>query len=374
MRRAGFLLLALLSPAISRAQQGAPAAAEPRDDELSRLRASLGEVKSEEDSALGQLSRLELAERIGRREAWLLDRQVNGLQEEARRQEAQARVLDASIGEQRRSIAGLFLAALRQRRRPALIRPLDYQAQAWHRRYGGQLARLEKQRIERWRDQVRELRQRRARLESQARELRRVHSLRADKGREVAALRARYQALLGEVGRRRKAYEEGLAAMSGTVKALPASRGRRGGGETGAAEWRVPVKAKVSVPFGPITDPEYHTKLPHPGLDYDAADGTPVRAAADGKVALARYLEGYGETVILEHPGGYLSIYAHLRKPLAGEGDPVARGALVGLAGDTGSLRGAYLYFEIRRDGEPVDPRSLLDRRAPPARKQGRKK
>lgn len=356
MSKAAPLLLlafALLAPASADAPAG------ERDAELERLHSSLAAVQAEEDSALGQLTRIELAERIGRREAHLLDRQAAALSEQARRDAAQAAALETSIRAQQRTVAGLFVAALRQRRRPALIRPLDYQARLWHRRYGGRLAKLERERIEQWRDQVRELRARRARLEGQARELRRLREDRAGKGREITALRERYKVLLAEVGRRREAYEQGVAALSGTVRALP-----RSPREGAPPAWRAPVNARVAIPFGPIIDPEYKTRLPHPGFDYDAADGAPVRASAAGRVAYAQWLDGYGETVILEHPGEYLSIYAHLRKPLVAEGAELAAGDLLGLVGDTGSLRGPGLYFEIRKSGDPVDPRGLLDKPA----------
>ncbi len=340
------------------AQEAAPVSAAPVDEELARLNKSLSSLSEDESSVLGQLSRLELASRIGQRETQLLDSQVAGLKAQADRQAAEMKKMELEIDAEERAIAAIFSAAYRQRRRPLAGQALSYQSWLVYRRYGGFFARLDQGRIGAFRGKVREFAARRGRLENQIRELRQVQSRRSLKGRELGELKQRYRLLLSAVSRQKKAYTEGLQAMAVALKKLPVEN--RAAPAEGPLRWQPPLNAPVAVDYGHIIDPEYHTQLPHPGLDYNAAEGTPVRAAAAGKVALAQFLEGYGETVILEHAGGYLSIYAHLRKPLTAEGASVEKGALLGLVGDTGSLRGAYLYFEVRKNGNPVNPRSVI--------------
>ena len=350
----------------------APAAAPPlpADNELGRLRHNLDEVSADESNTLAQLARLELASRIGFRETQLLDRQIAGLQADAERQAAQMREFEIEVAADERGIAAIYLAAYRQRRRPPLAESSGREAQQFARRYGGRLAREQRERIAAFRLKTRELASKRARVQGEIRELHAVQGARVDKGRELAALRGRYKLLLSAVSRQKQAYTEGLQAMETAVKTLPAPRDRAA--DTGA-HWQPPLKAPVSTGFGHIIDPEYHTELPHPGLDYAAPDGTPVHAAAAGAVAYAKFLEGYGETVILEHPGGYLSIYAHLRQPLVSDGQRVEAGALLGLVGDTGSLRGPYLYFEVRKEGEPVNPAGLFAKITKPNRKPAKR-
>ena len=72
------------------------------------------------------------------------------------------------------------------------------------------------------------------------------------------------------------------------------------------------------------------------------------------------WMRGYGLTVIVDHGGGMLSIYAHASVLLVQQGQQVRRGQLLGKVGDTGSLRGPLLYFELRRDGEPIDPKAWI--------------
>lgn len=336
------------------------------DNELGRLRHNLDELSADESNTLAQLARLELASRIGFRETQLLDRQIVGLQADAERQAAQMREFEIEVAADERGIAAIYLAAYRQRRRPPLAGSSGREAQQFARRYGGRLAREQRERIAAFRVKSRELAAKRARVQGEIRELHAVQGARADKGRELAALRGRYKLLLSAVSRQKQAYTEGLHAMETAVKTLPASRERSA---EASPHWQPPLKAPVSTGFGHIIDPEYHTELPHPGLDYAAPEGTPVHAASTGAVAYAKFLEGYGETVILEHPGGYLSIYAHLRQPLVSDGQRVEAGTLLGLVGDTGSLRGPYLYFEVRKDGAPVNPAGLFAKIAKPNRK-----
>lgn len=129
----------------------------------------------------------------------------------------------------------------------------------------------------------------------------------------------------------------------------------------GRLEW--PVPGKVRAGFGSTIHPEFKTAVPHPGLDLDAAEGTDIHAAADGTVVWSGSLRGYGLTAIVDHGGGLLSVYAHAAVLLAEAGDRVQTGEVVGKVGDTGSLKGPYLYFELRRDGKPVDPLPWLRRR-----------
>lgn len=121
-----------------------------------------------------------------------------------------------------------------------------------------------------------------------------------------------------------------------------------------------PVEGGVSAEFGNVVHPRFKTAVPHPGLDIDAPEGADIRAVFDGSVAFAGWLRGYGLTVIVDHGAGLVSIYAHASALLVEEAERIDRGQILGKVGDTGSLRGAYLYLEMREGGKAVDPRSWL--------------
>lgn len=126
-----------------------------------------------------------------------------------------------------------------------------------------------------------------------------------------------------------------------------------------------PVAGRVEVGFGEVKHPKFGTILPHRGLDYRAAGnqiGAPVRAVFWGRVAHVGWLTGYGETVILDHGRGWHTIYAHLENVRVQEGDVVPARQRMADVGQSASLKGRYLYFEIRHNGQPVDPSDWFNR------------
>jgi len=98
----------------------------------------------------------------------------------------------------------------------------------------------------------------------------------------------------------------------------------------------------------------------HDGIDIDAEEGTPVYAAADGVVAFADELRGYGRVVILRHGDDYATVYAHNQKNLVAEGERVKRGQRIALVGDSGRTTAPNLHFEVRRENVARDPLAYL--------------
>ena len=126
----------------------------------------------------------------------------------------------------------------------------------------------------------------------------------------------------------------------------------------GALRGKLPLPAPghVEVAFGKLVHPKFNTVTVQKGLDIRAPAGAPVKALAPATVAWAGWLGGYGNLVVLDQGEGYHTIYAHLSEVVRPVGARVFPGEVVGTVGDTGSLKGAYLYFEVRRRGLAVDP------------------
>ncbi len=117
-----------------------------------------------------------------------------------------------------------------------------------------------------------------------------------------------------------------------------------------------PVEGKIIGKFGFKKDPKYGTITKNNGIDISAPYGEPVKVISDGKVVFAENFLGYGKMVIVDHGNGYISLYAHLSIISVEVGDDLKQGDVLGLVGDTGSLGEPQLHFEIRRNGQPVDP------------------
>jgi murein DD-endopeptidase MepM/ murein hydrolase activator NlpD len=116
-----------------------------------------------------------------------------------------------------------------------------------------------------------------------------------------------------------------------------------------------PVQSRIGDHFGPRGN-RFHT-----GLDYPASSGTPVSAAGRGRVVSAGWdPSGYGNLVVIEHPAGVRSMYAHLSSIAVDRGDAVVAGSRIGRVGATGVATGPHLHFEVRLRGAAVDPLTAL--------------
>jgi murein hydrolase activator len=117
-----------------------------------------------------------------------------------------------------------------------------------------------------------------------------------------------------------------------------------------------PVSGKVIAPFGKFKHPEFGAEIVRKGIDIDAPVGEEIRAVEQGTVVYADRFAGYGKMVIVDHGERYYTIYGHLSEILKQTGAGVKRGEVIGKAGDSDSLAGSKLYFEMRKDGHSVDP------------------
>ena len=108
----------------------------------------------------------------------------------------------------------------------------------------------------------------------------------------------------------------------------------------------------ISCRFG---DPDPNG-APHWALDVAIAAGTPVYAAADGKVLVAKWHDSYGNFVLIDHGGGYSTLYAHFSSIAVSAGQSVSAGQVIGYVGTTGFSKGNHLHFEFRVNGQKKNP------------------
>lgn len=170
--------------------------------------------------------------------------------------------------------------------------------------------------------------------------------------------RSQERALLVELERAARALEETLASLGATDVAAAALDGSRF--EALRGKLALPVPGRVRSRFGRVVDEEYLTETFRNGIEIDARHGESVRAVAGGQVRFAGWFRGYGKIVIVDHGGGYFTVSGHLADVFVEVGDVVEAGDTLGSVGDTGSLRGPGLYFEVRSGGESLDPAQWL--------------
>jgi murein DD-endopeptidase MepM/ murein hydrolase activator NlpD len=120
-----------------------------------------------------------------------------------------------------------------------------------------------------------------------------------------------------------------------------------------------PVAGRITSGFGLRHHPILHFSRMHTGIDFGAAWGSPIVAAADGQVVAAGWTGGYGRQVQVAHGSGIVTTYSHMSGIAASFGETVRQGQVIGYVGSTGLSTGPHLHFEVRMNGRPVDPMSV---------------
>jgi septal ring factor EnvC (AmiA/AmiB activator) len=124
-----------------------------------------------------------------------------------------------------------------------------------------------------------------------------------------------------------------------------------------------PANGTLASTFGRQEHPRFRTVTFNRGIEITAPQGRDIVAVAEGTVIYADWFKGYGRLVILDHGSGYFTLYAHASDIVVKAGDAVSGGQVIAKVGDSGSLEGPQLYFELRHKGKPQDPLAWLQSR-----------
>ncbi len=375
LRVAGALLAAALV--------GAPAARADREVDLEALREAIREsrerVVTYERDERGLLEAVEALDRA----AALLAREVS----EARRAAARARLelaaleAKASEIEQRLEMTRRALRA----RAVALYRAgeiggvrvlfaaadlTDFLSRVSSLRL---LLRHDVELLARYRADVADLTHARTRARASSERLAAAESELEHRSDELASERARKRQLVTRLHADRTRERSALVELEKAAQALEATLASLGADAPDAAgeldgppfvslrrELAPPVDGEIVRGYGRQVDAEFGTQTFHPGVVFDAPQGTPVAAVAPGSVRFAGWFRGYGRLVILDHGDGYFTVTGHLDAFDVAVGDTVARRQRIGRVGETGSLSGPRVYFEVRKGGRALDPADWL--------------
>jgi murein DD-endopeptidase MepM/ murein hydrolase activator NlpD len=164
---------------------------------------------------------------------------------------------------------------------------------------------------------------------------------------DLASLSAQERADAGEIDSLQQVSAE-LAAK------IQAAQSHSTVQHTGSGQLSWPVSAPITSPFG------WRWGRMHEGIDLGAAYGTPIAAAAAGTLIYAGWLGGYGNLTVIDHGGGLATAYGHQSRIAVSVGQQVARGEIIGYVGSTGHSTGPHLHFEVRVNGQAVDPLGYL--------------
>jgi murein DD-endopeptidase MepM/ murein hydrolase activator NlpD len=164
--------------------------------------------------------------------------------------------------------------------------------------------------------------------------------------------------LLGDIEQQRKKYIAAvreLEAQSAAIEGALRSGGSRGSGR-GHGQLFWPADGPITSGFGWRIHPIFGYRRFHAGVDIDAGCGAPIWAAESGRVVSSGWMGGYGMATVIDHGNGLATLYAHQSSIGVSSGQSVRRAQRIGNVGTTGWSTGCHLHFEVRINGEPVDP------------------
>ena len=210
--------------------------------------------------------------------------------------------------------------------------------------------------------------------------LEQVAAVRADRESESATLEAnkkKRQTMLTQIRSEKTKHTKAIADLEkaqAQLQNLLDELQRRGtarkdlppSGEFASMKGRLPwpVNGKVIRGFGKHTHPRYGTVTMNNGLDIAAPAGAPIVAVAAGVVEFVDWIDAFGKCVILNHGGGYYTLYAHVAATSVAQGQKVGRGQVIAEVGDTGSLDGYICHFEVRQARKALNPAEWLGKKS----------
>jgi septal ring factor EnvC (AmiA/AmiB activator) len=356
--------------------------------QLREEREKAAEARKRETSVLAELEQIERRLADKGREIARIDARVKRVQAEVQTLRGDIDRLQSQRGGQQERLAQRLRAMYRVQAQggalPVILSGEDPATRAAALRHLASVAALDARLIQEYRETSEKLGDRKTREEARQAEL---AGLRTEAQREQAEFdrdaarrrtllakvrdeRAYHERMVGELteaSRRLEAFIKELQARQRRVaKAPPPGPGLEPpgvgfGGLRGRLPW--PADGRVASPFGAQVHPRFGTRTFRSGIDIEADEGTGVAAVHAGHVVYTGWFKGYGNLIILDHGNEYYTLYAHVSETVVKEGEDVRQGQRIGSVGDTGSLSGARLYFEVRYQGKPQDPEQWLRHR-----------
>ena len=175
---------------------------------------------------------------------------------------------------------------------------------------------------------------------------------------ELSEATRRLEAFIRDLQEKQRRAVAKVPPPSRPARPAPGDAGPGFASLRGRLAW--PADGRVVAEYGPQVNPRFGTKTFRNGIDIEAGEGANIAAVFPGQVVYTGWFRGYGNLIIVDHGGEYYTVYAHAADIRVTEGDEVKQGQIIGTVGDTGSLQGPRLYFEVRHEGKPQDPTQWL--------------
>jgi septal ring factor EnvC (AmiA/AmiB activator) len=355
------------------------------EQRLNRINAQIKDLKArieaearKESSVLSSLARINLNKSLVEKELAAQNVELERARADLAAIQADIRVIHSRIDRQRESIERTLVTLYKFGRLDFfqfLLRARDIATYASESKHLSLLARRQEEIVSDFLRSLEEQRSAEAALESKQRDLAEMVRAANLKKQELETEARKNAALVREIRKNRETFKQTLAELSDSAQRLQTMMNKIISQEwvlptafvplyeqKGKLRW--PLEGKVITAFGFERHPDFQTMVMNKGVEISPAkDKSLILAIHTGKVVYADYFQGYGNLLIIDHGMTYYSLYGHCAEFLAAVGDMVRAGQPVAVVGDSGSLKGECLYFEIRYKTKALDPLQWLKRR-----------
>ena len=391
-RRRRSVLLALAAAGVLLAVAGPARPAAPQsqsvsdfEQRLSRINGQIKDLKSrldsearKESSILTSLAKINLNKSIVERELAARNVELERGRADLAAIQANIRALRAGIDRERESIERTLVTLYKFGRVDFfqfLLQARDIETYASESKHLALLARGQDDLVADYMASLEELRAAESALEGKQTDLAEMARAANLKRRELDTEARKSATLVQEIRKNRTTYQQTLKELSESAEELQKLMNKIISQEwvlpaawvplyerKGKLAW--PLEGRIITPFGFEKHPDFNTVVMNKGVEISPGkDKSLILSVHPGKVVYADYFQGYGNLLIVDHGMTYYTLYGHCSEFLAAVGDMVRAGQPVAVVGDTGSLKGECLYFEVRYKTKALDPLQWLGRR-----------
>jgi len=346
------------------------------DEKIKIKKKKLTQAEQKELSTINQLNVIDKKISQNRKELTYLNRKLKNLKKEMLSTNSQLNQINQDIAQRKELFNKRLIALYKYERSGGILRTIfsshSYLDLSQRTKFIGMILNHDIQIIHQFIEQVSLTREKKTTLQENQKSLKKVKARILKKKSQINKQKKKKSALLKKVRSEKQTYqiavrelEKSSLELQSLIDRLKKELTTRKGDfipEDGKGfamlkgKLLFPVSGKIISRYGNQIDPKLNTVTFQKGIEISTKRGKEIKAIYEGKVIYADWFKGYGNIIIIDHGGSYYSLSAHLSEIYKSVGDRVEAGEVIALSGDTGSLKGPCLYFELRHHGKPLNP------------------
>lgn len=346
------------------------------DEKIKIKKKKLTQAEQKELSTINQLNVIDKKISQNRKELTYLNRKLKNLKKEMLSTNSQLNQINQDIAQRKELFNKRLIALYKYERSGGILRTIfsshSYLDLSQRTKYIGMILNHDIQIIHQFIEQVSLTKEKKTTLQENQKSLEKVKARILKKKSQINKQKKKKSALLKKVRSEKQTYqiavrelEKSSLELQSLIDRLKKELTTRKGDfipEDGKGfamlkgKLLFPVSGKIISRYGNQIDPKLNTVTFQKGIEISTKRGKEIKAIYEGKVIYADWFKGYGNIIIIDHGGSYYSLSAHLSEIYKSVGDRVEAGEVIALSGDTGSLKGPCLYFELRHHGKPLNP------------------